>query len=211
MQRRPFVLAALALPLPAAWAHHGWSSFDQDRPIYLQGTARKVVWKNPHAEFDLETAADLALPPDLARRTVPPQSASVDGPKLLAERAPADAQGPHLAHRARAVDAAGSVEGAPRSATATGSRCSATRRPARRAIRSCAPSTCSPAARPTACARRPLERRRCAAASRRRRARSDRMRCSRSRCSPFCSSPACRRTPTKRLRGRRCARAAWSP
>ena len=32
MQRRPLVLAALALPLPAAWAHHGWSGFDQDRP-----------------------------------------------------------------------------------------------------------------------------------------------------------------------------------
>jgi hypothetical protein len=84
MQRRHLLLAALAAPIPAAWAHHGWSGFDQERPIYLQGTARKVVWKNPHAEFDLETAADLALPADLQRRTLPAQSANVDGPRVLA-------------------------------------------------------------------------------------------------------------------------------
>ena len=36
MQRRTFIAAALAAPL-AARAHHGWSSFDQARPIYLEG------------------------------------------------------------------------------------------------------------------------------------------------------------------------------
>jgi hypothetical protein len=84
MQRRPLLLAALAWPAPAAFAHHGWSSFDQDRPLYLQGTARKVAWRNPHAEFDLEVPADLALPADLARRQLPAQSASVDAAKVLA-------------------------------------------------------------------------------------------------------------------------------
>ena len=84
MQRRHLLLATLAAPMPAAWAHHGWGGFDQDRPIYLQGTARKVVWRNPHAELDLETAADLALPSDLQRRTLPAQSANVDGPRILA-------------------------------------------------------------------------------------------------------------------------------
>ena len=84
MQRRHFLLAAGALPMSSAFAHHGWSGFDQDRPLYLQGTARKVAWRNPHVEFDLELAPDLALPADLARRTVPAQSASVDGAKLLA-------------------------------------------------------------------------------------------------------------------------------
>ena len=82
MQRRHLLLAALAAPA-SAYAHHGWSGFDQDRPLFLQGTARKVAWRNPHAEFDLEIAADLALPADLARRQVPAQSASVDGPRLL--------------------------------------------------------------------------------------------------------------------------------
>ena len=84
MQRRHLLLATLAAPMPAAWAHHGWSSFDQDKPLYLQGTARKVAWKNPHAEFDLEIAADLALPADLQRRALPAQSASVDGQRILA-------------------------------------------------------------------------------------------------------------------------------
>ena len=76
-----------------------------------EGIARKVVWRNPHAEFDLEIAADLALPADLASGTLPAQSASVDGAALLAERAAADAQGPRLAHRARAADAHRGLEG----------------------------------------------------------------------------------------------------
>ena len=84
MQRRPFLIALLAAPATAAHAHHGWSGFDQDRPLFLQGTARKVAWRNPHAEFDLELPADLALPADLVKRTVPAQSASVDGSRLLA-------------------------------------------------------------------------------------------------------------------------------
>ena len=86
MQRRDFIaaggLSALALAHPA-WAHHGWSSFDQARPIYLEGRAAKVRWANPHAEMELELAADLRLPADLATRTVPAQSASVDGAALL--------------------------------------------------------------------------------------------------------------------------------
>ena len=54
MQRRHLLAFAAAglLPPLAARAHHGWSGFDQDRPIYLEGKAESVVWKNPHAEFD---------------------------------------------------------------------------------------------------------------------------------------------------------------
>ncbi|MGD9833135.1 MAG: DUF6152 family protein [Piscinibacter sp.] len=84
MQRRQLLIAAAALPLSPAFAHHGWSSFDQNRPIYLAGKARKVAWRNPHAELDLELDSDLKLPADLARRPVPAQSASVDGAGLLA-------------------------------------------------------------------------------------------------------------------------------
>lgn len=84
MQRRQLLIAAAALPLAPAFAHHGWSSFDQNRPIYLAGKARKVAWRNPHAELDLELDADLKLPADLARRPVPAQSANVDGAGLLA-------------------------------------------------------------------------------------------------------------------------------
>ena len=85
MQRRTFiastgVLGVLGLP---AWAHHGWSSFDQTRPIYLEGTAAKVRWANPHTEMELELPAELKLPADLATRALPAQSASVDGAALL--------------------------------------------------------------------------------------------------------------------------------
>ncbi len=78
-------LAALLLsPHPAAWAHHGWSSFNQDQPLYLEGVARQMRWRNPHAEFMLEPDPRLQLPPDLARRNVPAQSAPVDAAQLLA-------------------------------------------------------------------------------------------------------------------------------
>ena len=85
MNRRDLFFAATGLiAVPRVFAHHGWSSFDQGRPIYLEGVARKVAWRNPHAELDLELSADLKLPADLAQRTVPAQSSPVDGPKLLA-------------------------------------------------------------------------------------------------------------------------------
>jgi Family of unknown function (DUF6152) len=82
MQRRHFIAGTAAVALPA-WAHHGWSSFDQSRPIYLEGTAAKVRWANPHTEMELELPADLKLPADLATRALPAQSANVDGPALL--------------------------------------------------------------------------------------------------------------------------------
>jgi hypothetical protein len=82
MQRRHFVLGFAALPL-ATQAHHGWSSFDLARPLYLEGRAVNVAWRNPHVELDLDVAADLKLPIDLAQRTLPPQTATVDAPGLL--------------------------------------------------------------------------------------------------------------------------------
>ena len=51
MKRRDLVLAAIALPslMPSARAHHGWSSFDQDRPLYLEGKVVKMDFVNPHS------------------------------------------------------------------------------------------------------------------------------------------------------------------
>ena len=83
MKRRHLIALAAAPFVPLARAHHGWSSFDQARPIWLEGTAQKVVWRNPHVEFDLQVAADLKLPADLAQRPVPAQTAAVDGAGLL--------------------------------------------------------------------------------------------------------------------------------
>jgi hypothetical protein len=88
MQRRLILLAGASsvVSLPAL-AHHGWSSFDADRPLYLEGRAVKVAWGNPHAEVELELASPLKLPADLAKRPVPAQSAQLDGPGILAKTA----------------------------------------------------------------------------------------------------------------------------
>lgn len=86
-RRRALQKLALAatgtLALPAL-AHHGWSSFDLNRPVWLSGKARKVTWRNPHAELELEVDADLRIPSDLSQRKLPAQVAMVDGPRLLA-------------------------------------------------------------------------------------------------------------------------------
>lgn len=86
LQRRHVILAAATMPLVAR-AHHGWSSFDADRPVYLEGSVRQVRWQNPHAELELELPADLKLPADLAQRPVPAQTSPVDGKALLAKAA----------------------------------------------------------------------------------------------------------------------------
>lgn len=87
MQRRLFIATPLAAPLMfslPARAHHGWSSFDQNRPLYLEGKATQVAWRNPHVELKLEIPNEgLKLPADLASRRLPAQSAPVDGPALL--------------------------------------------------------------------------------------------------------------------------------
>lgn len=83
MNRRLMLTAAALLGLRPAWAHHGWSSFDQTRPLYLEGRAVKVAWRNPHVELELELPADPKLPPDLATRSLPAQAAPVVGAALL--------------------------------------------------------------------------------------------------------------------------------
>ena len=88
--KRRYVLTATAAWGAAgfcrrALAHHGWSSFDQERPIYLEGKVVKSVWQNPHAELQIDVLPGLKVPADLARRTLPAQTAPVDGKALLAK------------------------------------------------------------------------------------------------------------------------------
>ena len=110
---------------------------------------------NPHAEFDARLTARPALPADLAQAHACRRNRRGRRRAQAARGGPAaDAQGPGLGDRARAADAHGSVEGRRDQAPASRSRCSASPSPARRARRCCAPSTCSSAARPTACALR---------------------------------------------------------
>jgi Family of unknown function (DUF6152) len=87
IQRRSLLIAGAALPLAAtpALAHHGWSSFDLERPVYLEGKVAASRWGNPHAELTLDVSGLKQIPADLASRSVPAQVAQVDGKALLAK------------------------------------------------------------------------------------------------------------------------------
>ena len=88
MHRRHFVFAGSVIALTTgsrtALAHHGWSSFDETKPLYLVGKVKVVKWQNPHAEIVIAVAADATLPTDLTRLTPPAQSRNVEGSKVLA-------------------------------------------------------------------------------------------------------------------------------
>ena len=79
---------AIALLFAAnGFAHHGWSSFDQDAPIYLQGTVKSVKWQNPHAELMLEVdGASVAA--NIKSTAIPAQTAAVDAAAIMAKAAP---------------------------------------------------------------------------------------------------------------------------
>ena len=79
---RVLLVSVLALFGHAPFAHHGWSSFDETKPIYLEGIVKSVKWQNPHAEFMLEVNG--ATPPAaLTRFAVPKQSANIDAVMIL--------------------------------------------------------------------------------------------------------------------------------
>ncbi len=84
--RRALCTMTLLLPM-SLLAHHGWSSFDETRPIYLEGVVRSVKWQNPHAEVVLEVSRKEA-PVKLATLPVPAQTAQVDAGKVFANAKP---------------------------------------------------------------------------------------------------------------------------
>ena len=85
MNRRAMLVTAAAVITTSrgAWAHHGWSSFDESKPIFLQGKVTRVKWQNPHAELELATTGQ-QMPNDLAERKIPAQQGPVDAAKILA-------------------------------------------------------------------------------------------------------------------------------
>ena len=91
MDRRYFSRSAVALVCVGlgqrALAHHGWSSFDETRPLYIAGRAKAVKWQNPHAEIVITVPVNSTLPADLAKRSVPAQTSPVDGSTILAAAA----------------------------------------------------------------------------------------------------------------------------
>jgi hypothetical protein len=94
MKRRDFLLSTVAVSVsPTLLAHHGWSSFDETRPLYFEGKVKSTKWQNPHAELVLTLANPLVLPTDLAKRVAPPQSQNVDGAKVLSSASLPTARG----------------------------------------------------------------------------------------------------------------------
>ena len=99
MNRRQF-LFSLPLAVPpfalfahSAFAHHGWNSFDETRPLYIEGRVKSVKWQNPHAELVVSMSADASVPADLATRKMPAQTINVDAAKILAAAAPPKRRG----------------------------------------------------------------------------------------------------------------------
>ena len=92
MHRRRLLAASIGLlttaPLTGlsqrAYAHHGWNSFDESRPIYIEGRVKTVKWQNPHAELIVTMSTDARVPADLAKRKMPAQTINVDAAKILA-------------------------------------------------------------------------------------------------------------------------------
>ena len=55
MRKRAFVFVLL-LAGATAYAHHGWSGYDEKNPLTLTGTVEESAWSNPHATIVLKTA-----------------------------------------------------------------------------------------------------------------------------------------------------------
>jgi hypothetical protein len=75
--RKPFIamLVALLIIPVAALAHHGWSNYDNSKPIKLSGTVTEVSYAYPHATIQLDVAgkkwlAVLAPPSRLSSRGI---------------------------------------------------------------------------------------------------------------------------------------------
>ncbi len=86
LKRVAVLLAFLSLALISgapAEAHHGWSSYDLSRPVYVVGTVAQVIWQNPHVEVILDVPAGIRLPADLAQTPIPDFLERVGGRETL--------------------------------------------------------------------------------------------------------------------------------
>jgi hypothetical protein len=87
LAQRAFVGLAIStlLAISAAKAHHGWSSYNTETPLYLEGTVAEVQWRNPHPELVVVVSSP-APPVDAAKITV---GADTDGAEVKAALAKA--------------------------------------------------------------------------------------------------------------------------
>ena len=76
----------------SAWAHHGWSDYDESKRATLTGTIRELHFGNPHASIVLETPTEtwyvmLDSPLRLQNRAVTEEMLSV-GKSITLEGVP---------------------------------------------------------------------------------------------------------------------------
>ena len=69
------LLAAAVLAASPALAHHGWSGYDNSKPVTLAGTVTEVAYTYPHATIKLEVSgktwlAVLAPPSRMSSRGI---------------------------------------------------------------------------------------------------------------------------------------------
>lgn len=66
VRRGAAALAATLLVASLAFAHHGWSGYDETKPITADGVIKTSAWGNPHGTATLEAGAktwDVVLAP----------------------------------------------------------------------------------------------------------------------------------------------------
>lgn len=57
MLRTALACLAILTAIPgAAYAHHGWGTYDAEKPTTVDGAIQTVRWRNPHIEIDIKSA-----------------------------------------------------------------------------------------------------------------------------------------------------------
>lgn len=78
---KKLIIAAALCTLPA-YAHHGWSEYDQEKPLTLTGKVVESGYEHPHGHIRLETPAKtwlvvLAPPSRMQNRGLPREEIKV--------------------------------------------------------------------------------------------------------------------------------------
>ena len=78
---KKLIIAAALCALPA-YAHHGWSEYDQEKPLTLTGKVVESGYEQPHGHIRLETPAKtwlvvLAPPSRMQNRGLPREEIKV--------------------------------------------------------------------------------------------------------------------------------------